>query len=123
MLTVTQKWVKALRSGEYKQGKGHLRNSDNTFCCLGVLCDLYIKETGNGQWVGGMGYYQFLPPEGGLKYALLPEVVQKWAGLDSIDPCVKPPDERPRALSSLNDLGASFKKIADLIEKNYESST
>lgn len=34
-----EKWVAALRSGEYKQGKNLLHNrEDNTFCCLGVLC-------------------------------------------------------------------------------------
>jgi hypothetical protein len=33
------KWVKALRSGEYKQGTGYLHGSQtNTYCCLGVLC-------------------------------------------------------------------------------------
>lgn len=30
-------WVKALRSGEYKQGIGHLQIG-HRFCCLGVLC-------------------------------------------------------------------------------------
>ena len=30
------KWLKALRSGEYKQGEGALRNR-NRFCCLGVM--------------------------------------------------------------------------------------
>lgn len=31
------KWLKALRSGDYKQGNGHLKTADNKFCCLGVL--------------------------------------------------------------------------------------
>lgn len=35
-----EEWVTALRSGEYRQGKGFLRNSDDEYCCLGVLCDL-----------------------------------------------------------------------------------
>jgi len=39
-----QKWIKMLRSGRYKQGRGHLakqktENSDWRFCCLGVLCE------------------------------------------------------------------------------------
>lgn len=37
------KWLKALRSGEYKQGKGQLVREDNggdRFCCLGVLVDV-----------------------------------------------------------------------------------
>jgi len=34
-----EKWVAALRSGEFKQGRGKLCNmTDNTFCCLGVAC-------------------------------------------------------------------------------------
>ena len=33
------KWVEALRSGKYKQGRGQLRLGD-TYCCLGVLCDI-----------------------------------------------------------------------------------
>lgn len=32
------KWVAALRSGEYKQGRGQLRNHNNEYCCLGVAC-------------------------------------------------------------------------------------
>lgn len=52
---VKTKWVKALRSGDYKQGKGELKtvsgsdynyetgeyeNSETTFCCLGVARDI-----------------------------------------------------------------------------------
>lgn len=32
-----EKWVAALRSGEYKQGTGYLKNG-NCYCCLGVAC-------------------------------------------------------------------------------------
>lgn len=36
---IKSKWITALRSGEYKQGTRALYNkSNNTFCCLGVLC-------------------------------------------------------------------------------------
>lgn len=38
------KWTEALRSGRYKQGKGHLQFA-GCFCCLGVLCEvLEIKS-------------------------------------------------------------------------------
>lgn len=38
-------WLDALRSGEYKQGKHALhRLADNSFCCLGVLCDVVVKS-------------------------------------------------------------------------------
>ena len=43
-------WVKALRSGEYKQAIDELRNF-NGFCCLGVLLDI----SGHGHW-GYEGY-------------------------------------------------------------------
>ena len=33
------RWVKALRSGKYKQGQGFLK-SGGEFCCLGVLRDI-----------------------------------------------------------------------------------
>lgn len=38
-----KKWVKSLRSGEYKQGFGELRH-DDTYCALGVACDLAVKD-------------------------------------------------------------------------------
>ena len=46
---IKERWVKALRSGKYKQGKGWLRKSSgpkkkSEFCCLGVLCDLAVKS-------------------------------------------------------------------------------
>lgn len=34
------KWLEALRSGKYQQGRGGLRDENNCFCCLGVLMDI-----------------------------------------------------------------------------------
>ena len=39
-------WVDALRSGKYDQGHGQLREQ-NSFCCLGVLCDIYSEDGWN----------------------------------------------------------------------------
>ena len=39
---IADKWVEALRSGKYKQGKSALKK-DDSFCCLGVLCDIIGK--------------------------------------------------------------------------------
>jgi hypothetical protein len=36
---IKTKWVEALRSGKYKQGRGFLQRN-NEFCCLGVLCEV-----------------------------------------------------------------------------------
>jgi hypothetical protein len=38
-----ERWVAALRSGDYEQGKDTLK-SDNKFCCLGVLLDIHDSE-------------------------------------------------------------------------------
>lgn len=39
-----QKWIEALRSGNYKQGFGRLLQeqdkNEKTYCCLGVACDV-----------------------------------------------------------------------------------
>lgn len=37
---VKTRWLTALLSGKYKQGRGRLRSRDEHFCCLGVLCDV-----------------------------------------------------------------------------------
>lgn len=44
---VKELWVDALRSGEYKQAKAALHKTENgkdSFCCLGVLCDIAVKH-------------------------------------------------------------------------------
>ena len=46
---VKSAWLEALRSGQYTQGRGALR-ADDRYCCLGVLCDVYRKNVGIGQW-------------------------------------------------------------------------
>lgn len=42
-----EKWCAALRSGEYKQGRGYLQPTINTFCCLGVACKVFSPEHPN----------------------------------------------------------------------------
>jgi len=44
---VKEKWLDALRRGEYSQTRKTLRD-ENGFCCLGVLCDI-IDPSGWGQ--------------------------------------------------------------------------
>ena len=98
---IKQLWVTALRSGQYRQGRGILRSTDGAHCCLGVLCDLHAKETGT------LWYYDYL---GAFKW--LPRQVADWAGLSSPDP-----DILGSTLSRMNDSGATFREIADIIER------
>lgn len=41
-----EKWIAALESGKYQQAKGKLKRVGDTYCCLGVLCDI----SGDGEW-------------------------------------------------------------------------
>ena len=47
---IVEKWVPALRSGEYTQGVGGLcvplGETEYTYCCLGVACDFTCKRLG-----------------------------------------------------------------------------
>lgn len=104
---VKKKWVAALRSGKYKQAKGALR-SRNGYCCLGVLCDLYLKEK-KEKWVRveSQNYYKIGEDES----AVLPREVMKWAGLTSVNP-----EAGPYHLAHWNDDGhVAFPEIADII--------
>jgi len=109
---VKQKWIAALRSGEYKQGKEALRRGEK-FCCLGVLCVLAIKSgvevNVSSTRIDGADKYQF-DGEGWF----LPKVVQEWAELDSDNPS----DGLGNTLSNLNDNNVPFTQIADLIEEH-----
>lgn len=110
--TIKKKWVKALRSGKYIQGKNKLQTNDGKFCCLGVLCDIHSKEKGK-KWTRSISFdtLNYLDASG-----LLPNEVSKWAGLKDNDPYVTSP-KHEKTLSELNDGGGyGFKKIANLIE-------
>ena len=105
---VKQKWLSALRSGDYKQTQDHLRINDR-FCCLGVLCDLYGKEH-NVEWnLVKDGTYSF--QDNG---AILPFPVVEWAGVGS-----RVPEICDTSLVELNDDGSTFNEIADLIEEHF----
>ena len=96
-IRIKEQWIAALRGGEYVQGKNRLRSRD-TYCCLGVLCDLHAKETG---WTWDRDWYigVFEHP---------PAIVLRWAGLSARD---------AKELALENDLGKSFSEIANMIEK------
>jgi hypothetical protein len=95
------KWVAALRSGKYRQGEMTLRDYDDKFCCLGVLCDL-VKPDG---WVRGTGRYVF-EFESQVQTTKLP-----WSVIDIVG------DVNQGDLIRMNDNDkASFEKIADFIE-------
>lgn len=112
---IKQKWIKALQSGEFFQTTGVLRETDNKYCCLGVLCELYARETNVG-WAydSDNGDYDFLHHR-----ASLPDDVLYWAGLEDEFGWSGVRENGSRFnLAHLNDGGTTFPEIAEVIEKN-----
>ena len=112
---IKTRWITALLSGKYKQGKEVLRRKNNTFCCLGVLCDLYIKENG-GEWKmrkNDEGSYSIM-----RNNTRLPRIIQRWAGINSTEGSYYSDDDE--TLANDNDSGGKgFKTIAKIIEKYF----
>lgn len=117
---VKKLWVEALKSGNYKQGRGGLHPDQETYCCLGVLCDLFQTQTKQGKWLYEPDIEERYFEAGVVRDpSYLPSIVINWACLENNDPMVII-DERTsvsRNLSALNDSGYSFISIAELIEK------
>lgn len=120
---VKDKWIKALRSEEYPQTDSCLKD-DKGFCCLGVLTDLAIKDGILGDWFqldDDTNSWAVTSTEDGISWdetAILPHQVAQWAGLESRNPMILPPDEEYHCpISDPNDSGVPFSKIADIIEE------
>jgi hypothetical protein len=106
-------WVRALRSGRYKQGKAYLHARGGKYCCLGVACDLYkqqvLKTTKNPE---------YLKVNEGIT---LPAEVQEWLGLSHHEGEFFDASEHDtKYLTGLNDKGTSFKEIAKVIASEPE---
>lgn len=119
---IKAKWVAALRSGEYEQGRGSLLR-DGKHCCLGVLCEIAVQEnvitkatydTPENSLPEFQSSVTVFDEGPGEQFSVLPEKVIDWAGLDGGNPIV---DDGKSNLASLNDnAGLSFDEIADVIE-------
>lgn len=97
-----KKWIEALRSGEYQQGVGALQR-ENSFCCLGVLCD--ISHAGKWERLsdGSIGYVFGADDDSDV----VPSQLRVNIGLTV---------EEQRHLYVRNDRGSSFAELADYIE-------
>lgn len=95
-----KRWVAALRSGEYQQCRFFLKK-ENSFCCLGVACDIYAKET-NNNWDDNrmLG-----------NSTCIPDTISSMIGISLY---------YQTKLMSLNDeKNKNFNEIADVIETDY----
>lgn len=100
------KWLKALRSGRYEQGRHVLRTSmpgnKYAYCCLGVACNITDRH-----WTtcrGNLYINKYSDPLGtSLNLQFLREI--------NLSALIE------HELICMNDSGKSFNEIADYIEK------
>jgi hypothetical protein len=94
-----EKWIVALRSGEFKQGRRCLHDKLlKTYCCLGVANEVCQLNETSDQVL--LGTHKLM----GLVYARGAYVLSG----------------KTEALSSMNDSGKfTFDEIADVIEQHY----
>jgi hypothetical protein len=88
------KWLRALRSGKYKQGRNALLNKQDGYCCLGVLAS-----------VCGVPKQRLLEHSASTGGMHMPEL--DVLGCDTTN-----------TLIEMNDSGKRFTTIANWIEKN-----
>lgn len=114
---IAERWVEALRSGKYKQGKHALRSGDK-FCCLGVLCNLHAEDHPK------IAAKEDDPTEYLGDSSLLANPVRQWAGMltedGSLDESIRICQLSFGSLAQANDNGVAFTQIADWIEENYK---
>ncbi len=114
-------WVKALRSGKYKQTKGVLCNArTGGHCCLGVACRVFDKMFPKTLEIKDIVARGKLATHFDGEYQYLPTKVINALGIETKsgqfhDPSAKYHWESSE-LTDWNDNGKSFKRIADLIE-------
>lgn len=104
---VKAKWVAALRGGNYKQTRQCLRKNENSFCCLGVLCDILHPEGWSSREVDDEDIYTFTYKTD-FRLGSLPIDLLKEVNLDEFE---------EQHLIELNDDGTSFSDIASYIEE------
>lgn len=98
--SIKKKWIAALRSNKYKQGRNNLRTTDNCYCGVGVLCDVVDSKL----WRKASLFYLF----SGRSVILV----------DRLREQIKLPHETMMKVVSMNDAGKTFAEIADFVESS-----
>ena len=138
-----QEWVDALRYGDFKQGKGQLRNNKDEDCCLGVAChvsDIGVWrpindntpgcETALGYEINNSRYAEsYILPIAVAARLNLRSTYGQFVYTDQISQQVPPrirktldhialdhAQQRVVSLATINDARLSFADIADIIE-------
>lgn len=109
-------WIKSLGSGKYNQGTQFLRDKNDKYCCLGVLCDIrgveceligeaYLFDQATKNTLPGnvSSKTPLTHGNGGFKGMFVDGDSGKLSNM----------------LSLINDCGISFEVIADILEALY----
>lgn len=107
--TVKAKWLEALESGNYKKGKSALRTKLDSYCCLGVLCQMAVEE-GVTQLIDRANEYDaygYGPSEDLYSTAFLPQDVREWAGVEW---------SAETHLADVNDCTETFAEVIEIIK-------
>lgn len=114
---ILDKWIGALKSGSYKQGRHFLCESDGNdwqYCCLGVLCSIldvpYTLFT-NGQKQKYIKLYEGcsrFPPQNIIKSEDENTLILR--------------RDWQKTLAKMNDEGSTFDEIADFISDNWRTT-
>jgi hypothetical protein len=108
-----KRWVKALRSGKYKQDVGQLK-SNQGFCCLGVLCDVVTKtKDGGGTW-DSTNSFNFKNTSG---HGCIPRALVDFVGLVDTNPEVASGGKKRDLATWNDDHRFTFEQIANIIER------
>lgn len=100
--TISAKWITALRSGKYKQGRFALKHmEEDTYCCLGVLCEISGKT--------------YKPDD-----AALTQEIADWAGLKECHGFIEFKRGNLSLIRLNDERKRSFKQIAAYIERNWK---
>lgn len=120
---IKTRWVAALRSGGYKQGRVCLRTKDDKYCCLGVLCDILKDQVALGWHLNKQGDWDFGTEGDGMvpsqEIGALADFGERsphtWPDKWTTNPDLKI-EGRFDSAGHHNDKGATFAQIADAIE-------
>ena len=111
--TLLKEWIADLRSGKYQQLTASLGRGRSERCCLGVLCETYIR-LGGSLMVTHSGCGLSLEYDG--KVNTLPAKVAAAVNLSTESGNFFLHSGYPSSLVNLNDMGVTFEQIADIIE-------
>lgn len=120
---IKERFLKALRGGEYKQTQVVCKDEQGCFCFTGVLLDLASKD-GIGTWDYKFGR-NFLIDSTGYSNVSLSEEVVSWAGLEkkykeNDENVLCYLDDKTNDLEvywAANDRGMTLAELADIVEK------